>query len=48
LRMGMNHFELKQFPKAREHLTDLISDQPADDIKARAQAVIERLNEAGV
>ncbi len=48
LRMGMNHFELKQFPKAREHLTDLISDQPADDIKARAQAVIERMNEAGV
>lgn len=48
LRVGMNHFELKQFPKAREHLTDLISDQPADDIKGQAQAVIERMNDAGV
>ncbi len=48
LRIGMNHYELKEFVEARSALSSLLQETDEEEIKIRAEALIKKMDDAGV
>jgi TolA-binding protein len=48
LRIGMNHYELKDFVEARSALSSLFQETDEEEIKIRAEALIKKMDDAGV
>ncbi len=48
LRIGMNHYELKAFVEARSALSSLLQETDEEEIKIRAEALIKKMDDAGV
>ena len=47
LRIGMNHYELKEFVEARSVLSSLLQETDNEEIKIRAEALVKKMNDAG-
>ncbi len=48
LRIGMNHYELKEFVEARSVLSSLLQETDNEEIKIRAEGLVKKMNDAGV
>ena len=48
LRIGMNHYEIKEFVEARSALSSLLQETDEEEIKIRAEALIKKMDDAGV